>query len=619
MVELNREINWIPEHVKEGLFGNWIANARDWSISRNRFWGSPIPVWKSDDPSFPRLDVYGSLDEIERDFGVRPDDLHRPTIDELTRSNPDDPSGRAMMQRIPDVLDGGFDSGSMPFAQVHYPFENRDWFDNHSPADFIVEYVAQTRGWFYTLMVLGTALFDRPPFRNCICHGVTLAEDGQKLSKRLRNYPDPEEVFETHGSDALRWHLVSSPLLKGGDLKVEKDGKAIGDVVRNVLNPIWNAWYFFALYANSDNIRASRMEQPTHLLDRYILAKTRELVVELTRLMDAYEIAAACQRIVQFLDATNNWYIRRSRERFWKAERDDDKRAAYDTLFTVLETLCRVASPLLPFLTEAIYRDLTGEESVHLGDWPHPEELPADPELVVAMDRVRDLCSASLALRRAHDVRVRQPLRRLTVAGAEAPQLERYAALIADEVNVKEVVFQSDIESFASFRLKVDARAVGPRLGPQMKTVLAAAKAGDWTVEGDELLVSGERLGADEFQLLLVPAEGIACQALAGNDMVAVLDFDLDDSLLAEGYARDVVRAVQQARREMGLHVSDRIRLQLDLPDSWRGAAAFGAWIGEQTLAPEIDFGDSSADGAGTSHEVEIGGETLRFTIVPAS
>ncbi|NNL85662.1 MAG: class I tRNA ligase family protein, partial [Myxococcales bacterium] len=361
-----------------------------------------------------------------------------------------------------------------------------------------------------------------------------------------------------------------------------------------------------------------------HLLDRYILAKTRELVVELTRLMDAYEIAAACQRIVQFLDATNNWYIRRSRERFWKAEQDDDKRAAYDTLFTVLETLCRVASPLLPFLTEAIYRDLTGEESVHLGDWPDPEELPADPELGAAMDRVRDLCSASLALRRAHDVRVRQPLRRLTVAGAEAPLLERYAPLIADEVNVKEVVFQRDIESFASFRLKVDARALGPRLGPQMKTVLAAAKAGEWTVEGDELLVSGERLGAGEFQLLLVPAEGVACQALAGNDMVAVLDFDLDDSLIAEGYARDVVRAVQQARREMGLRVSDRIRLQLDLPESWSGATAFGAWIGEQTLAPEIDFGAFSADDAGTSgevssHEVEIGGETVRFTIVPAS
>jgi isoleucyl-tRNA synthetase len=617
MVELNQNINWVPGHIKDGLFGKWLENARDWSISRNRFWGAPIPVWKSDDPKYPRLDVYGSIDEIERDFGVRPDDLHRPAIDELVRPNPDDPSGRSVMRRIPDVLDGWFESGSMPYAQVHYPFENRKWFESHFPADFIVEYVAQTRGWFYTMLVLATALFDRHPFKNCVCHGVVVAEDGQKLSKRLKNFPDPEEVFETQGADAFRWYLMASPLLKGVNLRVEKDARPIADVVRNVMNPIWNAWYFFSLYANADGIRAEFGASDQNVLDRYILAKTRELVEDLGERMDTYDIAGACSRVVTFIDALNNWYIRRSRLRFWKSEKDDDKRRAYDTLYTVLVTLCRVTSPLLPFLTDEIYRGLTGDQSVHLGDWPDPAGLPADPDLVADMDRVRDVCSTAFAMRRTRNVRVRQPLRSLTIAGPEVERLRPFLDLIQDEVNVKEVQLREEIDRFASFQLQVNARLLGPRLGPEMKTVLAAAKQGRWTTKpGGSVEVAGQVISEGEYSLLLRPAEGVACQALSTNDMVAVLDFELSESLIQEGKARDLVRLIQQARRDAGLHVSDRIRLSLSLPPEWKAAATtFRDYLAENTLASELDVEGARLEGALFQHQAKLGDETVHLSI----
>jgi len=615
MVELNRQIRWIPEHIRDGLFGNWLEGARDWCVSRNRFWGSPIPVWRSDDPRHPRIDVYGSLDELERDFGVRLQDLHRPGIDELTRPNPDDPSGQSVMRRVPAVLDCWFESGSMPFAQVHYPFENREWFEKHFPADFITEYLAQTRGWFYTLMVLATALFDRPPFRTCICHGVVLDENGRKLSKRLSNYPSPQDIFASYGADALRWFLISSPILRGNDLQIDREGHAIRDVVRLVINPIWNAYYFFCLYANSENIRASYRTDAEPVLDRYILAKTRELVDDVAQQMDAYDLPTACARITSFIDALNNWYIRRSRDRFWRHEEDQDQRDAYDTLYSVLCTLLRVASPLLPLLCEEIYRGLTGEKSVHLTDWPDAERFPANPELVASMDRVRDVCSSGLGLRRAQNIRVRQPLRRLTVAGAEVERLRPFLSLIQDEVNVKQVELSSEIERYATFRLQVNARALGKRLGPKMQEVLRGAKQGAWQKLPDGgIEVAGEVLGSGDFELLLKAKEGVACQSLSTNDAIVLLDLEIDEELAHEGRARDLVRAVQQARKEADLHVSDRIHLVLDLPPEWVATAQrFREYIAEQTLARELDLEGDVRQHDLFVHEAKLGGASIQI------
>ncbi|QNE14903.1 isoleucine--tRNA ligase [Pseudarthrobacter sp. NBSH8] len=585
MSELNQDINWIPGNVKDGQFGKWLANARDWSISRNRYWGSPIPVWQSTDSEFPRTDVYGSLAEIEADFGRLPlnkagqVDLHRPFIDELTRPNPDDPrtpeEGQSVMRRVEDVLDVWFDSGSMPYGQVHYPFQNEAWFDTHNPADFIVEYIGQTRGWFYMLHILSTALFDRPAFRNVISHGIVLGSDGQKMSKSLRNYPDVSEVLDRDGSDAMRWFLMSSPILRGGNLVVTEQG--IRDGVRQVILPLWNVYSFFTLYTNAAGAAGGtaqgydaklRYDGYADTLDQYLLANTGDLVRNMTAQLDSYDISGACDELRSYLDMLTNWYVRRSRQRFF-----DESADAFDALYTALETVSRVAASLLPLVSEEIWRGLTGGRSVHLADWPDADLFPANASLVEAMDRVQQICSTGSSLRKAANLRVRLPLQELTVVAPGADALEGFAAVIADELNLRSVRLldaeRATPEEFGiEQKLVVNARAAGPRLGKNVQQAIKGAKSGDWSVQtidgADEVVVSGGlKLEPQEYTLETVVAEsdgGSASVAVLPGGGFVVLNTEVTPELEAEGTARDMVRAIQQARKDAGLNVSDRIR-----------------------------------------------------------
>jgi len=626
MGELNQEITWVPENVKEGQFGKWVAGARDWSISRNRYWGSPIPVWRSDDPAWPRTDVYGSLAELEADFGRLPlneqgePDLHRPYIDDLTRPNPDDPTGQSTMRRIEDVFDVWFDSGSMPFAQVHYPFENQDWFETHAPADFIVEYIGQTRGWFYVMHALSTALFDRPAFSNVISHGIVLGSDGQKMSKSLRNYPDVSEVFERDGADAMRWFLLSSSVIRGGNLVVTEEG--IREGVRQFLLPLWSTYYFFTLYANAaaadgsggtgrhvaDGYVAEWRTDSSDVLDRYLLAKTRRLVAEVEGHLDALDSPLAAAALRDFADVLTNWYVRRSRDRFWSGTDRD----AFDTLYTVLETVARVAAPLAPLVTEEIWKGLTGGRSVHLTDWPDASAFPADDALVDAMDAVRDIASAGLALRKATGLRVRLPLARLTVVAPDPAGLEPFSGILRDELNVKSVdLTPLTEESLGAWgvtrKLTVNARAAGPRIGKQVQQVIPAAKKGDWEPRGENVVVGGVELVPGEFTLELAVADPSAAISFVGDGGFVLLDTATTPELEAEGLARDVVRAVQQARKTAGLDVGDRIVTTLVVePASQAAIEAHRELIASETLTTELVV-DVQEDVAQRDEKVAVG------------
>lgn len=623
MSELNQEINWIPGNVKDGQFGKWLANARDWSISRNRYWGSPIPVWQSSDPEFPRTDVYGSLAEIEADFGRLPlnkagqVDLHRPFIDELTRPNPDDPrtpeEGQSVMRRVEDVLDVWFDSGSMPYGQVHYPFQNEEWFDTHNPADFIVEYIGQTRGWFYMLHILSTALFDRPAFRNVISHGIVLGSDGQKMSKSLRNYPDVSEVLDRDGSDAMRWFLMSSPILRGGNLVVTEQG--IRDGVRQVILPLWNVYSFFTLYTNAASggngyDAKLRYDGYADTLDQYLMANTGDLVRNMTAQLDSYDISGACDELRSYLDMLTNWYVRRSRQRFF-----DESVDAFDALYTALETVSRVAASLLPLVSEEIWRGLTGGRSVHLADWPDTGLFPANPGLVEAMDRVQQICSTGSSLRKAANLRVRLPLQELTVVAPGADALGGFAAVVADELNLRSVrLLDADSASPEEFgieqKLVVNARAAGPRLGKNVQQAIKGSKSGDWSVDDAGVVTAGGLvLEPQEYTLETVVAEATegagsrAAAVLPGGGFV-VLNTEVTPELEAEGLARDMVRAIQQARKDAGLNVSDRIRTTVTAAQNVIDALEANAGlIRTETLT--VDLGTVVADSAEPQISVE--------------
>lgn len=628
MLELNDEIDWVPGNIKDGQFGKWLSNARDWPISRNRFWGSPIPVWVSDNEEFPRVDVYGSFAELERDFGVAVTDLHRPAIDELVRPNPDDPSGQSMMRRVPEVLDCWFESGSMPFAQVHYPFENKDWFESHSPGDFIVEYIGQTRGWFYTLHILSTALFDRPAFKTCVAHGIVLGNDGQKMSKSLRNYPDVNEVFERDGADAMRWFLMASPILRGGNLVVTEQG--IRDSVRSVLLPLWSTWYFFSLYANASaggaGYEAVRVAEADDTLDRYLLAKTGELVRQVTVEFDNMQISQACETVRGYLDVVTNWYVRRSRDRFW-GENDD----AFNVLYTCLETVCRVTAPLLPLLTEELWRGLTGGRSVHLTDWPSADEFPQLTSLVERMERTMAVCTAASSVRKARNLRVRLPLKTLIVVTEDAAGLSGdYADIMADEVNVQEVkVLSADDPQAQRFglsqKLTVNARAAGPRLGKQVQQAIKASKSGDWSISDDgSVIAGGLTLEDGEYSLDTVvdeeAAQGWGVAVLPGGGFVA-LDVVITEDLERVGLARDIIRAVQQARRDADLEVTQRISLTVaGDPHTWKAMTEHQDLVMNETLAVQVGMSDQ-LDALPLSDEVTevelAGGSTVRLLVTP--
>ncbi len=606
----NQKINWVPDHLKDGRFGKWLEGARDWAISRNRYWGAPLPIWRCE--KCDELKVMGSIAELEQASGKKIADLHKHFVDEIhfkcacdTSLTSDGVCG-GTMNRVPEVLDCWFESGSMPYAQHHYPFENKEKVEANFPAEFIAEGLDQTRGWFYTLHVLSNALFGKPAFKNVIVNGIVLAEDGQKMSKKLRNYPDPNEVIKAHGADALRFYLMNSPVVKADDLRFSEKG--VSDVVRNMILPLWNSYSFFVTYANIDGWKpAKKKVSSTNKLDLWILQELNKLIVQQNTNMQAYDLQKASNAIYKFVDDLTNWYIRRSRRRFWKSEDDGDKKMAYATLYKVLTTLCQILAPFMPFVTEEIYRNLTGEESVHLTAYPKPAKGESDSRLEQEMTIAKTVVSLGLAARAKTKLKVRQPLQKIQVALGDQfdPELlNNQIDIIKEELNVKEVEWIQDAKQIATVVAKPNAKVLGPKYGKEVQTIIQAAKSGQFErLPNGNLKVLGHELTSAEIEIGYVGKEGFNIETEGG--ILMALDITLTPELEMEGVARDLVRQIQDLRKAANYKVDDRIKVAL-IGVKPELLATFGDYIKNETLATSIEPDLQEPDQFGTQEGVTV-------------
>lgn len=617
IIENNKLIHWMPGHIKQGRFGRWLENARDWAISRNRYWGTPIPIWRSDDGD---IRVISSVEELQEKTGKKVNDLHRHFIDDLTFEE-----GGKLFTRVSEVFDCWFESGSMPYAQNHYPFENKEETMKDFPADFIAEGLDQTRGWFYTLHVLSTALFNQPAFKNVIVNGIVLAEDGHKMSKRLKNYPEPETVIDLHGSDAIRLYLLHSPVVRADDVSFSEKG--VEGVLRQFLIPLWNSYVFFSTYAEIYEWMptAEKFDRPKSDIDRWILSGLQKLIVDVESGMDRYQMDAAVEPFVGFVEQLTNWYIRRSRERFWAAENTEDRRQAFETLYTVLLSLVKIAAPFIPFLSEAIYQELRMEgspESVHLCDFPVEDELLRDVHLETQMKFTQEVVNGGHSLRKEYQIKVRQPLPHMHIVSGDKEiidSLKEQEGLIRDELNVKVITFNLDESQFVSFKPKPNFRVLGKKVGKMMSRVKEEIEGLNQGVLRNlferkpvQIVVEGESISLTEEDVLIERQVLDGLVAACVGPITLVLDTQITPELVREGIAREIVNRVNTLRKSQGLEVTDRIFLTIEsdkeVVESFKEHMPY---IQGEVLAKTVAFEKPQADGV----EVDINGHASVISI----
>ncbi|MFZ8931285.1 MAG: isoleucine--tRNA ligase [Pseudomonadales bacterium] len=619
LLTANRQVCWVPDHIQEGRFGKWLEGARDWAISRNRVWGTPLPLWVNDETG--TVHCIGSREELATLTGTLVDDLHREFVDDLTFTKDGEPG---VYRRVPEVLDCWFESGSMPYAQLHYPFENAELFEQGFPAEFIAEGLDQTRGWFYTLTVLGVALFDQPAFRNVIVNGLVLAEDGTKMSKSKRNFTPPDELMERYGADALRLYLINSGLVRAEEQRFADTG--VRELTRRALLPWYNAFNFFHTYAELDGFTPVELAEPTAVLDRWILSRLQTLKATVGEEMEGYRLYNVVPRLFEFIEELTNVYIRYNRDRFWTEGPSADKTAAFSTLYRALLELSQTMAPFAPFLSETLYqrlRDLGNRDalprSVHLCAYPEAEPARMDPRLEVAVDRMQQVILLGRQKREEARLGLRQPLAKLTVIHRDGALLDDIRALeveLARELNVKEIAYSTDESAFIRLYAKANFKQLGRRLGKDMKRYAAAIaalgpEAIEAFVETGMLELEGERFGEGDLEVFREPQP--AKEALSNRFITIDLSTELTPALREEGLAREVVNRIQRARKDADFHVSDRITVRYAAAAPLAAAIeVHGAYIGGETLAvalvPEANLGEEAT-------AVTIDGAELRFTL----